>query len=705
MKPVDLRLRALGRVLIFAAAVSLLLGAVIEFYNVSWGTGRSWGEFSIKWGIGFILFVIFCLLCLLATRSLLWKKRSIEPLLKRLTGLRGKMGLFRWLATILILVLPIWLFQYSPWGVVFSKPFIRLLVWCLTSVLLSFFVTKDENSTWTWPGIIAGILLSGAGFVITNPFAGVTSYPFSLEWSEGNRLWDYSLLFGKRLYTYSPEDPPSAYLDLGRQLVGGLPFLLPKVSLVMERFWLALIAILPYLLLGWLAFRPAGKNGKLAWILAGVWAFMFLNQGPIHAPLLVCAILIAAAWRQPLWAAVPLAAIAGYFAQVSRSTYVFAPAMWAVMLEFAGAVLVKDRVQLKDWGRTISVGSAGLFGSVFGSTMIAALKSNIPTAGPGGTTTAFVTGAAVTTVTAAATDQPLLWYRLFPNATYGYGILLGLLIAAGPLVVILISTARHDWKLNLLQKLSILLPLSAFLVVGLIVSTKIGGGGDLHNMDMFLVALIFSAALAWRAGGMRWLETIQNKTVWMQAAVLLLFTIPAFQPLMALRPLAFAKDANWLTVLADVERPKDLGSLPAEEAVSQNLQELREAVKIAQGEGEVLFMDQRQLLTFGYIRDVKLVPEYEKKLVMDEALSSNNAYFQPFYTDLASHRFSLIISDPLRTPIKDSDYGFGEENNAWVKWIAKPILCFYEEKDTLMDVRVEMLVPREGPNDCSNILP
>ena len=191
----------------------------------------------------------------------------------------------------------------------------------------------------------------------------------------------------------------------------------------------------------------------------------------------------------------------------------------------------------------------------------------------------------------------------------------------------------------------------------------------------------------------------------MQATVLLLIAIPAFQPLMALRPLSFAKDTGWLTVLADVAKPKDLGSLPSDQAINSNLQELRQAVKTAQSQGEVLFMDQRQLLTFGYLKNVTLVPEYEKKLMMDEALSSNAAYFQPFYADLAAHRFSLIISDPLRTPIKDSEYGFGEENNAWVKWIAKPVLCYYNEKDTLIDIRVEMLIPRQGPNDCSKILP
>ena len=703
----NLRLSVLGRIFVFAATAGLLIEAALEFYNVSWGTGKMWGEFSLRWGSLFFLFVVFCIICLIATGFVLWGKQKTEPFLKRLAILRGRIGRLRWLVVLAALIFPIWFFQYSPWGVAFSKPFVRLLIWCITILIIAFFLSQDSEKAVDWRGVLIGALLCGTGFVITNPFGAVTSYPFSLGWSEGNRLWDYSLLFGKHLYSYPAGDAPSAYLDLGRQLVGGLPFLLPGLSLGLERFWLALMAILPYLLLGWLTFRPSEKTGNLSWILAGVWGFMFLNQGPIHAPLLVCAILVVIAWRQPLWAAIPLIVASGYIALVSRSTYIFAPAIWAVMLEFGGAALDKDWVRSRDWVRSVSVGLAGLIGA-FGPQMIAALRSSAPVPTSSGTVAAGVTaatGAAVATVTSATTSQPLLWYRLFPNATYGYGILIGLMIAAGPLIFILLSLAGRDWKLNLLQKLSILLPLSAFLVVGLIVSTKIGGGGDLHNMDMFLVALMLTAALAWRAKGSEWLATIQTETAWMQAVVLLLIVIPAFQPLMTLRPLSFAKDADWLAVLADVQKPKDLGSLPSDSAMTSNLQELRQAVKTAQSQGEVLFMDQRQLLTFGYIKDVPLVSDYEKKLMMDEALSSNTAYFQPFYTDLAAHRFSLIISDPLRTPIKDSEYGFGEENNAWVKWIAKPVLCYYSEKDTLIDIRVEMLVPRQDSNDCSKILP
>ena len=90
---------------------------------------------------------------------------------------------------------------------------------------------------------------------------------------------------------------------------------------------------------------------------------------------------------------------------------------------------------------------------------------------------------------------------------------------------------------------------------------------------------------------------------------------------------------------------------------------------------------------------------------MNEALSSNAKYFKQFYADLAKHRFALIVSEVLRTPIKDSSFQFGEENNAWVKWVANPILCYYDPKITLKDVGVQLLVPKTEQVDCTAQLP
>ena len=127
---------------------------------------------------------------------------------------------------------------------------------------------------------------------------------------------------------------------------------------------------------------------------------------------------------------------------------------------------------------------------------------------------------------------------------------------------------------------------------------------------------------------------------------------------------------------------KYLEMLPARAEIVEILGTIQGEVELAKPHGEILFMDQRQLLTFGYVEDVPLVPEYEKKVLMNAAMGSNERYFRKLYADLAAKRFSLIISEPLRAPVKDSSYQFGEENNAWVRWVVEPVLCYYEPIET-----------------------
>ena len=93
--------------------------------------------------------------------------------------------------------------------------------------------------------LLTGVIICGA-----MPLADVTSYPFSLGWSEGNRLWDYSILFGSDRYIFPADQELTPFLDVGRQLSGGLPFLYPGLTILQERLWLGLSTLPGVLLSG-----------------------------------------------------------------------------------------------------------------------------------------------------------------------------------------------------------------------------------------------------------------------------------------------------------------------------------------------------------------------------------------------------------------------------------------------------------------------
>lgn len=691
-----------ARILLAAIFAYILVRACLEFYAVAWGTGVWLGEFSLKWGVGFFAFVLFCNLAWVGTLLIMWKPSFFGAFPDQVVSLRKKLRGFRWIIVVVLLILPVWFLQYTPWGVVFSGLYFRLMLWGFVAASLAIFLKADHQLI-SWFTLLTALLLTSSAFSIAFAFINVSDYPFSIGWSEGNRMWDYSLLFGRYLYDYPLDQVVPATTDIGRQLVGGLPFIIPGVTIVVERFWTALTTVLPYLLLGLAAFRFTAKDKGL-WLLLGVWAYIFLKQGPIHPPLVLCAFAVALLWRRPLWVSIPLIFVTSYLAEESRYTWMFAPGLWIVMLEFSGARLQGGRLRASTWWRAIVLGLTGAVGGYFGTSL--ANWGRALFSGSGAPSLAGGGAVSVSSVTSSVTAHPLLWYRLFPNATYGIGILFALLLAVAPtiLFVVYLSSTRK-WILSTWQKLALAFPLLAFLTVGLIVSTKIGGGGDLHNMDMFLIGILFVAVIVWENGGRQWLREIDASPIWVKSVLVLLLIIPGIQPLSALRSYRFAEDASWLVTLTDVTNEKFLEMLPAQDEVNDIMQDIEREVELAKPRGEILFMDQRQLLTFRYVENVPLVPEYEKKVLMNAAMGANEKYFRRLYSELADQRFSLIISEPLRAPVKDSSYQFGEENNAWVEWVVRPVLCYYEEIGTYRSAQIQLLVPKQGKTDCSSELP
>ena len=181
---------------------------------------------------------------------------------------------------------------------------------------------------------------------------------------------------------------------------------------------------------------------------------------------------------------------------------------------------------------------------------------------------------------------------------------------------------------------------------------------------------------------------IKRWPAWALAMVCLL----ALQPVYSFTP--FYPAANYSQWL----------DLPSQADTDNALSEINKTVATYSKHGEVLFMDQRQLLTFGYVPAIPFVAEYEKKYMMDQALASNANYFQPYYQDLADKRFALIVTEPLKVNLKEEGGIFSEENDLWVAWVSEPTLCFYEPIYNEKSVGVMMLVPKENPIGCEKYL-
>ncbi len=673
----------------------LLVFAAYDMFQVAWGTGHQLGEFAFTWAFLFLGFALFCLFLLGVLWIGLWKPALFQDRIAlRLVALRRSLGRVRWHLIALILIFPILWIQFTFWGVVFTGIAFRLFLFTLMAASVAFLLSSDLSFI-RWQALLAAAILCASMVMIAVPFTNVTAYPFSLGWSEGNRLWDYSMLFGRDLYIFTDGGRDRAYLDLGRSFLGGLPFLLPNVTILGERLWISLIATLPYFLLGLAAFyRPSqsASGEKLAWLLAGLWTLTFLRQGPIHAPLLVAAILVALGWRKPIWISIPTIIFASFVAAISRITWIFAPAIWSAMMVLASAGQdAQPAPSRREWRDAILL---GVFGALTGVLVLAAFSNN-------------PSPDLVSQAAGAVNRQPLLWYRLLPNSTYPFGIIPGLAIATLPLFLVFSHLSSRTLPRDAIwQKLAILLSLLAFLAVGLTASTKIGGGADLHNMDMFLIGLVFVASLVWERNGHTWMSEA-GLNFSMRLTLLALFLIPGLLTLINMQPLVTAGNLDTLKVLTGLEDdprndPRMFGLLPSADVTAEALDEVRREVASASKQGEVLFMDHRQLLTFGYITNVPLVVDYEKKYLMDLAMRGNAPLFlASFHRDLAAHRFVLIVSDVLRMAVKDSDYSFGEENNAWVDGVVNPILCYYEPKVTLEEVRVQLLVPRRTPVECN----
>jgi hypothetical protein len=550
---------------------------------------------------------------------------------------------------------------------------LRLAIFCVLAAVGTFLFRR------TWPsrgwGVAVVITVLGYGMVykVASFFPDVSSYPFSLGWSEGSRYYYASLWLSQQVYGLSL--PPSV-LHPSRYLLQAIPFLIPGASLWLNRLWQVMLWVVTTGLTSYLLVRRLHLplKGKTLVFALGMflWGFLFIFLGPIYYHLQVMLIVILWGFNKDHpWRNLLLVLAASIWAGISRVNWLPVPGMLAAMLFLLEETVSGTRI----WKYLAAPVLWVVFGSGLGYASQRAYQalSGNPLAWFGSSFT-----------------SDLLWYRLLPNVTYPLGIVLSAFLVSVPIIGLMAIRLKPRWgEFHPIRLLGVAAILGVLLGGGILVSVKIGGGSNLHNLDAYLALLMVSGGYIYfdrfipdiptqpakltttgRASGTNLQHALE--TICLAATLVI--------------PLYFTLTYG--------------GKLPEHDfqAAQAALKTISSATQhVAGSGGEVLFISQRQLLTFDEVKNIPLVPEDELVFLMEMAMSNNRDYLDAFQKDVSSQRFEMIVSEPLVIQYQGKSHVFGEENDAWVKNVSTPVLCYYEPSTTLDAVGLVLYTPRTTP--------
>lgn len=540
---------------------------------------------------------------------------------------------------------------------------------CWYALLLAMTAMKVALKT-TWQvGFVTALVLLGVVYEVVVRFNTVTTYPLSMGWSEGSRYYYASLYFSKSVYG---ESLPFPSLHPSRYLLQSIPFLMPGLSVTAHRFWQFLLwmglTAAAAITLTNRAFLPQDKAAK--WLFAGGFFLFLLRVGVYyHLEVMVILPLLFVTPKRP-WQSLSAVILASLWAGISRVNWFPVPAMIATAI-----YLLEMSLNLTgENSKPISFKQIANYLTQPALWLVTGLLSALAAQ----TAYIFLSGNAKNLdVFTSSFVSDLLWYRLWPNANHFLGILPAILIISGPLIATLVLAARRWEALHTLRWFGLFLMIVVLFAGSLVVSVKIGGGGDLHNMDAY--AILIGTTVAYFIGGRVAMEPGEPQLeVRSWPALTLAGLVPVLFLILLLSPY-----------------PK------YDEVRNQNAhQQLVQAVNEMGKKGPVLFINERQLVTFGDVA-VPLVEEYEAVTLMEMAMSNNQPYLNRFYDDLKHHRFAAIVAAKQNEIIKQSGPTL-EENNAWNSRVSPYILCYYHPILTIepQGNRIEIYVPTIETTQC-----
>lgn len=616
----------------------------------SWFIARYSWQWSLLIAVCFLI-SLTCLLGWLALQS--GRSRQLVLLSDRVVQQLQRLGRWNYL-----LYFSGWLLTAVFMGLFFVKYFTALsdrlwIVW-LAAGLTGLFWMATSRVSFFW-AVGLGMLIGGFLATLLTYAGEVSPYPFSLGWSEASRYYYASLPFSKQIYGFSI---PLSPLHASRYLLLSLAYLIPDSPLWFHRLWQVILWIGMNLATGWALARRLGLRQALLIGGTTLWAFLFLMQGPVYYHLHLC--ILPVLWlyhpHRPMRTLTGVI-LASIWAGLSRVNWFPVPAMLAIAIYLLETPVHTQRNWLAYFSRPLLWGGVGVTSALLAQAAYILLSGNQDPS-----------------LFASSFTSSLLWHRLLPSATSGWGILpLGLIISLPLLGLIALNTLRRGVGWHPLRLLALAGTGGLLFGGGLVVSTKIGGGSNLHNLDAYFVLLLLTGAYFLFDKALPDQPSMPHTAKRPAALVALILVMPVI----------------WSLAEFSLPAAKDL------QQAQVTLNSLNQLVSSTAQRGEVLFISQRHLLTFGYVQDVPLVADYELLLLSEASISNNRPLLEKFYQDLRERRFAMIITGRLNPSYQRPKLdAFAEENNLWVDRIAFPILEYYGEEAYFDEQNLQVLVPK-----------
>ncbi len=595
-------------------------------------------------GIVLGIFLLFLVVIWFLYRRFRSKIPSIETL--------SSNNHFKWIISfcLILFTIMLWYFQLNRNLDVIYKIIVLFMAFWLTfwfMYLISKMLVK--NSIFVFY-IASALLFTGVVFSIFTYIDKVSVYPFSMDWSEGNRYFNAELIV---TWIKSGFTSPLPILHPTRYLLQAVPFIFSR-NIFVARLWQAFLWIAVTYYISYLIIKRVGIRTRYPGFLLLLYCYLFLQQGPIYYHLLISIVPILI-WFNPkkLWQSAIVIIISSIWAALSRLNWYFMPisvCIFLILFEVETNKLFtrKAIINYFVWG---------------GFALVSIILTKYMYQTYSGNPAEYFD---------TAFTSSLLWYRLFPNSTFLPGVLLGIIIALAPLLL-WVQVFIKPKSVRNLKSIAIALILAIYFMGSLIVSVKIGGGSNLHNFDSFLVLFLLAIVFLLKEPINNFtLEDYSQNPKKLGGLVICTVLIPL---------LLIVFSSNSLLRYRDPDH-------------SAEIPRIQEFIDNVDSNEEIMCISQCQLFTFGQLHASKVEGKYEKILLMEMAMANNEVYLSEFRDDIRNQRFPLIISEHLETQMETINNTFGDENNYWVQQVSNTILEYYSPLQYFKNTNIEVLIPK-----------